>query len=211
MSNIVNFNEFKSSEHMPITEEDFDNLDNYKTSILFKLLKFDKKHQKKLLDNIFIRLHKEEDIEKFKQYLYDHDMYNSYFLDISHSDDEVYKIHLSLYYDDTYIKEIYGNKCNLAKQVYKSGKDYKLSNNTFDYLIKLSELDCDIKTDATIRKVVMKLIKKEVVELQLYRLREMIYGNYFLILDSKYIKETQTMKMTKILKKVNNNYNRDED
>lgn len=69
MSKIININEFKTSDKMPITEEDFNNLDNYKFSTLFRVLKSNKKYQKKLLDNIFIRLVNEEEINSFINYL----------------------------------------------------------------------------------------------------------------------------------------------
>ena len=211
MSNIVNFNEFKTSENMPITEEDFDNLDNYKISTLFRVLKTDKKHQNKILNNLFIRLKKDEEIEYFKNFLIKNDIYNYYFSSIAQSNNDVYKIHLALYYDNNYIKSLFKDTNNLAKQIYKYGKNYRLNSNTFEYLIKLSSLDCDYKTQSTIKKIVIKLFKKEIIDLQLYRIKEMIYGNYFLMIDNHYIKETQSDKMTKILKKVNKNYEMDKE
>lgn len=72
-------------------------------------------------------------------------------------------------------------------------------------------MGCDYRTHVMIKKFVIKLSKKEIMDLQLYRLRELFFGNYLFIYDSKYIKENKSNKMTKVLKKVNKNYNMEED
>ena len=207
MSNIVNINNIKKSNYIPITDKDFDNLYVYKINTLLRVLKKEKKHRQKLIDNIFIRLTKQDDIDNFISFLIENNLYNNYVSSILEKDDELYKMHLALYYDNDYINIIYKSKYNLAKQIYKYGKSYQLRNYTYDYLIKLSSLECDYKTLALIKKIVIKLLKKESKDLRIYKLRELFFGNYLLQFNNELIKQEEVKKITKVLKTVDENYN----
>ena len=207
MNNIININDIKKSDYIPVNDNDFNNLDKYKINTLMKLVMKDKKNRKKILDNIFIRLYKDEDIENFSNFLVKNNLYIEYLGSIVNSDNELYKMHLSLYYDNSCIKCLYKNKANLAKQIYKHGKNYELRGYTYEYLTKLSSLDCDYKTLSLIKKITIKLLKKESLDLKLYRIRELLLGNYLLQFNNELIDQNKNTRITRVLKTVDKNYN----
>ena len=209
MNNIIDICNIEKSDYIPIKDEDFDNLDKYKLSTLLKLITKERKNRKKLLDNIFIRSYKDEDVFNFSECLLKNDLYNEYMVSIIHGNDEFYKMHLALYYDNDHINTFYKDKYNLAKKIYKYGKNYELQGYTYEYLTKLSSLDCDYRTLALIKRIVIKLLKKESLDLKLYSIKELLHGNYLLKINNDVINQNNNKKITKVLKSVDENYNKE--
>ena len=147
------------SKYKPVNEIDYEQLFKYKNKVLFRMLKYDDEHRDKIVDHLFFKLTDETQIEEFKNVLKELNMYDTFVNIIKESDNDKYKQHLVLFYENDLIDELYKSEYNLAKHIYKNRKKAGAWNCCYEHLFQLASIANERETLLLIKKQLVKLIK----------------------------------------------------